>query len=44
MNNVDIRAIPQLKTKVAMHGASKQKEVGGVVCVGVLVGIIYMAG
>ncbi|HEX8667104.1 MAG TPA: hypothetical protein VF727_01870 [Allosphingosinicella sp.] len=41
MNKVDIRDIPQLRTKVGIHGSSKQKEVGGAVCVGVVVAIIY---
>lgn len=38
---IDITAIPELRTSVGMHGSLKQKEVGGPVCLGVLVAIVY---
>jgi hypothetical protein len=37
---IDIAAIPELGTSVGMHGSVKQKEVGGPLCLGVLVAII----
>lgn len=40
MTNIDIRSIPELKTRVGMHGSSKQREVGGPVCLAVIAGII----
>lgn len=38
---IDINSIPELKTAVGIHGSSKQKEVGGPVCVAVVIGVIY---
>ncbi|HYI63714.1 MAG TPA: hypothetical protein VEW71_02395 [Allosphingosinicella sp.] len=40
MKKIDIAAIPELGTKVGMHGSMKQKEVGGPLCAGILVAII----
>ena len=37
MKKIDIAAIPELGTSVAMHGSIKQKEVGGWICLGVAV-------
>jgi hypothetical protein len=37
---IEIAAVPELDTSVAMQGALQQKEVGGPLCVGVVVGII----
>jgi len=37
---IDIAAIPELGTSVGMHGSVKQKEVGGPLCLGVLVAIV----
>ena len=36
---IDIAAIPELSTSVGMHGSVKQKEVGGPLCLGILVAI-----
>ncbi|HEX8641309.1 MAG TPA: hypothetical protein VF704_09160 [Allosphingosinicella sp.] len=38
---IDIAAVPELRTSVGMHGSVKQKEVGGPVCAGLLVALIY---
>ena len=38
---IDIAAIPELGTSVGMHGSLKQKEVGGPVCLGILIAIMY---
>jgi hypothetical protein len=38
---IDIASIPELNTSVGMHGSLKQKEVGGPLCLGVLVAILY---
>jgi hypothetical protein len=40
MNKIDIRAIPELKTRIGIHGSTKQQEVGGPVCVAIIVAII----
>lgn len=37
---IDIAAVPELETSVGMHGSVKQKEVGGPLCLGVLVAIV----
>ena len=37
MKNVDIRKLPELKTRVGIHGSARQQEVGGVFCAGVVV-------
>jgi hypothetical protein len=37
---IDIAAIPELNTSVGMHGSVKQKEVGGPLCLGILIAII----
>jgi len=41
MKKIDIAALPELRTSVGMHGSLKQKEVGGPMCLGLLVAIIY---
>ena len=38
---IDIASIPELDTSVGMHGSMKQKEVGGPLCLGILVAILY---
>ena len=38
---IDIAAIPELATSVGLHGSVKQKEVGGPVCVGLFVALMY---
>jgi hypothetical protein len=40
MKKIDIRAIPELRTSVGMHGSLKQKEVGGPTCLGLLVALM----
>jgi hypothetical protein len=40
MKKIDIHTLPELKTRVGIHGSSKQKEVGGPVCLAVIVAII----
>jgi hypothetical protein len=37
---IDIAAVPELGTSVGMHGSVKQKEVGGPICLGIVVAII----
>ncbi len=37
---IDIAAVPVLSTSVGMHGSVKQKEVGGPLCLGIVVAII----
>ena len=45
MKNIDIAVIPELKTSVGIHGSAKRKEVGGPVCLGILLGVaIYSSG
>lgn len=38
---IEIAAVPELKTSVGMHGSLKQKEVGGPVCLGIAIAILY---
>ena len=38
---IDIASVPELSTSVGMHGSLKQKEVGGPLCLGALVAILY---
>lgn len=38
---IDISAVPELRTSVGMHGSLKQKEVGGPVCLGIAIAILY---
>lgn len=38
---IDIAAVPELRTGVGMHGSIKQKEVGGPLCLGLLIAVIY---
>ena len=37
MNKIDIAKLPELSTRVGIHGSTKQKEVGGATCGGVIV-------
>lgn len=37
---IEIAALPELNTGVGMQGSMKQKEVGGPLCAGILVGLI----
>ena len=38
---IDVTSVPQLRTSVGMHGSLKQKEVGGPVCFGIAIAIMY---
>ena len=38
---IDINAVPELNTGVGLHGSMKQKEVGGPVCLGIAIAILY---
>lgn len=42
MKKIDIARIPELKTNIGIHGSAKQKEVGGPVCMGALIGIALL--
>jgi hypothetical protein len=37
MKSIDIAKLPELRTKVGIHGSARQQEVGGVFCAGVVV-------
>lgn len=37
---IDISALPDLGTSVGIHGSSKQKEVGGPLCLGIVLGVV----
>ena len=38
---IDINAVPELSTSVGMHGSLKHKEVGGPICLGIAIAILY---
>lgn len=38
---IDIANVPELSTSVGMHGSLKQQEVGGPLCLGALVAILF---
>jgi hypothetical protein len=42
MKKIEIGSIPELSTSVGMQGSAKQKEVGGPMCLGALIGIALM--
>jgi hypothetical protein len=42
MKKIDIARIPELKTGIGMYGSAKQKEVGGPMCLGVMMGIAIL--
>lgn len=42
MKKIDIARIPELKTSIGIHGSEKQKEVGGPVCLGALIGLALL--
>ena len=44
MKKIDIAKLPQLRTSVGIYGSSKQKEVGGAPCLGVIIVIIGTDG
>lgn len=37
MKKIDIAALPELQTGVGIHGSTRQKEVGGPMCLGVVI-------
>ena len=37
MRTIDITKLPELGTKVGIHGAARRQEVGGVFCAGVVI-------
>lgn len=37
---ITVEELPELETEVAVSGAVKQQEVGGPICLGILVGVI----
>ena len=37
MKTIDIRRLPELRTRVGIHGSARQQEVGGVFCAGVVI-------
>lgn len=44
MKKIDISALPELKTSVGIHGSTRQTEVGGPMCLGVVVaaGVLWI--
>ena len=40
MKKIDIKKLPELATKVGIHGSVKQREVGGATCTGVFVAVV----
>ncbi|HEY5720931.1 MAG TPA: hypothetical protein VIT45_01285 [Allosphingosinicella sp.] len=44
MYQINVEALPELDTKVGVHGSTTQEEVGGPLCLGVVIGVaIYIA-
>ena len=39
MQKVDISKLPELRTRVGIHGSTKQREVGGGTCLGMLIAL-----
>jgi hypothetical protein len=40
MKKIDITKLPELATKVGIHGSLKQREVGGAACGSIIVAVI----
>ena len=40
MNKIDIAKLPELATKVGIHGSPKQREVGGAGCIGLVMSVV----
>lgn len=38
-NRIDIDELPELETRIGVHSASEQREIGGEICVNVAVAI-----
>lgn len=43
MKKIDIAKLPELNTSVGVHGSVQQKEVGGPLCLGLIVAIFIAA-
>lgn len=41
---IDVEALPELETEVALAGSTRQQEVGGGVCIGIAAGIAVYIG
>jgi hypothetical protein len=39
MKKIDIASVPELNTSVGIYASTKQKEVAGPFCLGILVGV-----
>jgi hypothetical protein len=40
MKKIDIKKVPELATKVGIHGSVKQREVGGAGCGGIFLALV----
>jgi hypothetical protein len=40
MKKIDVRTLPELATRVGIHGSVKQREVGGAGCLGVVLAVV----
>ena len=40
MKKIDIKKLPELTTRVGIHGSVKQKEVGGSACLAAIIALI----
>ena len=40
MKKIDIARLPELKTRVGIHGSAKQREVGGSGCIGIFLVLV----
>ena len=40
MKKIDINKLPELATKVGIHGSAKQREIGGPTCGGIFLAIV----
>lgn len=41
---IDVDTLPELDTEVAIAGASRQQEVGGGLCLGIIAGVAVYIG
>jgi len=41
---IDIASVPELGTSVGLQGSIKQKEVGGPICLGIIISVILSNG
>lgn len=40
MKKIDISTLPELATRVGIHGSAKQREVGGGACGGIVIALV----